>query len=462
MRTSSPGPVIHAVNDFKRETSGSIATIFAFAFLGLTGMVGMALDYTRYQTIKTDLQASADTAVIAAAVADKSVTTPEEVAQSTLTANWATKARPSTATITVQDLPNNELQATAKTSLPTTFMKILGFSTIDIEVISSVVYGQNQAEVALALDTTGSMSGQKLSDLKSAARLLVDTAYAAPGAAARVQFSVVPFARYVNVGTMSQNAPWMSVPANSSSTSNVCSTTTPVTGTSNCTTQTATYYDDGVLKSYQYQQCDYTYGPPVTTCSNVTTTTTWNGCAGSRTYPANTQKVVTSGNPVPGIMNVSCPSQLQRLTKIKPDIYNAIDGLVATGETYIPAGLVWGWRTLSSEAPFADGAASSTSARKVLVLMTDGTNTASPNYPDHEGSNSTTADTLTTELCTNIKADKVTVFTVAFAVTDTAIKDRLKACASSEVNFFDATNSTELTTAFEKIGRTLAAMYIKR
>jgi hypothetical protein len=248
----------------------------------------------------------------------------------------------------------------------------------------------------------------------------------------------------------------MNVPADSSSTSNVCSTYQPSTVVpGRCHDVTSTYTVDGVPTTSTYQSCDYTYGPPTSSCSDVTTSKTWYGCAGSRNYPLNTldQDYAT---PVPGIMNVSCPTEVTPLTNQKDAVTNAIAAMTVTGNTYIPAGLMWGWATLSRDAPYdqAQDTVNGQPVRKFLVLMTDGFNTLSPTIPydgAHFGSDTALSNTYTQELCTNIKAKKITVYTVAFAVTDTSIKSILQGCASSANNYFDASNASELHDAFQKI-----------
>ncbi|MEZ2330076.1 pilus assembly protein TadG-related protein [Mesorhizobium sp. RCC_202] len=54
----------------------------------------------------------------------------------------------------------------------------------------------------------------------------------------------------------------------------------------------------------------------------------------------------------------------------------AIDGMAASGATNVPEGMAWGWRTLSSTAPFTDGRPESEKGNdKVVIVLTDGANT---------------------------------------------------------------------------------------
>lgn len=89
--------------------------------------------------------------------------------------------------------------------------------------------------------------------------------------------------------------------------------------------------------------------------------------------------------------NAGCIAQpLIRLTDSFSAVKAGMDGMVAGGDANIAAGVMWGWHTLSPNAPFADGAAySDDTTRKIMVLMTDGENhnvvTSSPNASVYGG-----------------------------------------------------------------------------
>ena len=77
-----------------------------------------------------------------------------------------------------------------------------------------------------------------------------------------------------------------------------------------------------------------------------------------------------------------CPSQpsqiLLQLTGTKSTVLNKISGLVAGGTTNLHEGFMWGWRTISPNAPFAAAypmtRAPPPTNRKVMIFMTDGFN----------------------------------------------------------------------------------------
>ncbi|RUW21897.1 hypothetical protein, partial [Mesorhizobium sp. M1E.F.Ca.ET.041.01.1.1] len=57
-------------------------------------------------------------------------------------------------------------------------------------------------------------------------------------------------------------------------------------------------------------------------------------------------------------------------------VKTAIDAMVDVGATNVPEGMAWGWRTLSSTAPFTDGRSESERGNdKVVIVLTDGANT---------------------------------------------------------------------------------------
>lgn len=447
---------------FRQDERGAIAIIFAVSLIVLTGVVGLAIDFGRAYSSRQHLQSALDAAVIAAAKASMTnLTTANELLQAHFKAQRVRTGNVTVLTLTGQSEGKGIYAGKLKAQLPTTFLKVLGTEALDLNVQSAAAYGTDNAEVALVLDTTASMAGVKLDTLKTAAKNLITTLHQA--ATGTVRVAVVPFASYVNVGMGNRNAPWMSVPPDRTETQNVCTTERPITNKSNCRMETFTATNDGAPYTYDAEVCDYEYGPETTQCADQTYSYTWGGCAGSRNYPLNTKDGDYS-TPIPGVLNAYCPTPITPLTNEKNSATSAIDALTAADETYIPAGLAWGWRVLSEKAPYAEAASkpSGTPSQKYLVLMTDGTNTRSPSYPEHNGSDASTANTITAELCTNAKADGIRIFTVAFSVTDSTVKQLLRNCASSGGDFYDAAGSSDLLRAFERIGSSLTTVRIAR
>lgn len=454
---------------FATNESGAVAILFGMMVFVFFGAVGAAVDVARGLSLRTSLQSELDAALIAGAArsqGDKNGPSAAASAESFFSANWKAKYGSGNAAISVQQSGESQLTGTATLELPTAFMKLFGYDVIEISVESQVALEAQDVEVALVLDTTGSMSGSKLAALKTAAKDLLDTVYTPKDADKHVKVAIVPFAQYVNVGLPNRNKPWMSVPADSSVQKEWCGDQQEVIGQSNCRMVSAVGYNDGVPYTYQYETCDYTYGPPVYKCTPYTETQTWYGCVGSRNYPLNTLDEQYS-TAIPGIMNVSCPSPVTPLTKEKDTLKQQVDSLVATGETYIPSGLIWGWRALSAEEPLNEAVpygqkVGGKQVRKLMVLMTDGANTMSPTYPTHDGGDASLSNNLTAELCTNVKAKGIEIFTIAFDVTDTTIKDILRTCASGGDKYYDAASEAALLTAFQSVAKDMMPLHISR
>lgn len=80
--------------------------------------------------------------------------------------------------------------------------------------------------------------------------------------------------------------------------------------------------------------------------------------------------------------NYSCTTKaITPLTDVtvtagKDKVKNAIDAMAAEGATNVPEGMAWGWRVLSSTAPFSEGRAETERGNdKVVIVLTDGANT---------------------------------------------------------------------------------------
>jgi hypothetical protein len=147
-------------------------------------------------------------------------------------------------------------------------------------------------------------------------------------------------------------------------------------------------------------------------------------------------------------------------------------------------GATWGWRVLSPGAPYTEGAAySDDTTKKILILMTDGENTvASANNTLNRSTYSAfgyltqgrlgttssintaegTLDTMLTTACTNIKAQGITIYTIGFQITTSNVLNLLKGCASSTSNYFNATDSTALASAFAAIATDISNLRVSK
>jgi hypothetical protein len=82
--------------------------------------------------------------------------------------------------------------------------------------------------------------------------------------------------------------------------------------------------------------------------------------------------------------------------------------------------------------------------------------------PVSRSRNATLANKLTAELCGNIKAAGVTVYTVAYDVTDATIQDLLLSCSSGPPYSYSATTTSDLQAAFASIANQLVSVRLTK
>lgn len=436
---------------FGRCRSGGVAMMFGFMIVVLCGMAGLAIDFGRYNLVRSKLQHAVDSAALSAnptGTADNAQMS--KAIKGYFESNVGQAHGAKLVKVDWKAIDGGQRVA-ATADVEMTFVKVFGIKSMPVAVVAEAELGQGTSEVALVLDNTNSMAGAKMAALKTAAKDMVEQLFAGSKPDA-LKMGVVPFSQYVNVGLKNRTAPWMSVPVDSTKVVNQCYWDQKW---KNCVPKTGTCFDDGTPYSCTWQECEPD-GPAVEKCGDVTINEQWNGCVGSRTNPDLKVRADFS-DPLPGIMNVWCPQEFARLAGDKTAVLAKLDALSTQGDTYIPSGLMWGWRVLSPEAPLADGGKSvgKSKVRKHLVLMTDGSNTRSQAGQNHEGYSATDANTNLAELCKEVKKDKITIYTVAFEVADPQIKSLLTECASSPSKFFDAANPAQLASSFSAIAGSL-------
>ena len=198
--------------------------------------------------------------------------------------------------------------------------------------------------------------------------------------------------------------------------------------------------------------------------------------------------------------NRHCPEPIVALTDDKDKILSALDLMQPRGVTFIPVGLVWGWRVLSPGDPFREGRPYNDNVRKIVILLTDGKNEIK-RQTDHVYQSAYTAygylgdkrlqknktgaidtnevtQTLnenTQTVCDRIKSVSrlnngsfpIEIFTITFGLDSSksdelATKELMEDCATSKENYFDATDSASLNKAFRDIGAKLGKIRISQ
>lgn len=462
------------------DVRGQVAITFGLTLVPILLAIGCGVDISRALVVKMRLGEALDAAGLAvggtAGLTNAQMT---EMAQKYFYANYPGAELGTVTSLSVARVGNGAgaiaVSGTAK--VETTFMQLAGIEYVDVDVSVEVMREAQSLDAVLVLDTTASMGGNKLATLKTAATDLVKKLLVSP----TVKIGIVPFARYVNIGMQNRNIPGVSVPPDSNTCTTVNSQVTTCTGSEQyqgtCTKQVnprpGTCMVDGAPQSCTVYDT-ISYACTKTRGTNCTTTTVpkqqctklvWHGCVGSRTPPLNASDENFS-TPLPGLMNIKCGRPLVQMTNQQATLLASIASFAASENTYVPAGLSVGWHVLTPRIPFVEAtpANAEPAPRRALVLMTDGANTVSltSKGPLHNGSSRTAADSLTKQLCANIKADGIEVYTVAFEITDAATKDMIRECASSPSNYFDASDPAKLLSAFEEIAMALSNLRLSK
>lgn len=391
-------------SQYKKNEAGNFSLVAAVSILTLLATTALAVDISNAQSAKSRLQDATD-AIALFAVKDNLRTQSQlKRAADNYLENNIVDTRFLDASI--DNITRNGDVVTVKASdkVETFFAQILGKESVRVSVESQAVQENRGLDLALVLDSTGSMNGPKIATLKTSANQLLTTLSRSGNP--NIRTSVVPFSEYVNVGRSNRNQRWL---------------------------------------------------------DNQAISGQWDGCVGSRNRRLR-NVVELRGEAIPAVDGIQCTSELQPLTKNLNKARKTISDMTAVGWTYMPAGLMWGLRTLEPEAPFTEASRAQknvTSVDRVLVLMSDGDNTVRVvnNGPLHKGEdNGSQADALTADICETVKDKNITVYTIAYEINSTSTRRLLENCASSSRNFFDARDASDLEEAFEQIGNELSSL----
>ena len=395
-----------------RSERGAVAPLVGVCAIMLVGAVGVAIDVGRGQVAQSKLQAALDSAGLAAgAVVGQNVTEeklkPE--ARKYLDANFVGVTVDADITDFDLDLSEDKSVVTlsAKASLPTTFMQIFGEKSMQVAARTEITRETTGLEVALVLDTTGSMddpvsssdSTKKIDALKSAATDLVGILFGSHETVDDLYVGIVPFAQAVNVGTSrtawssdyatrsaktkcfgrtSGSSPKCPTSGNAGVISTTISTDSPTKPSVSTHGSTLTLVDDwldATPSSWYFKSSSgvrhkwggcfeerYTDGNDVTDAtpesspfkvylfpdyknsSEADNTTS----SSSNNWLDNSNGNYNVSTSADRSANKSCPTTpVTVMTNTKSTLTSAITALSARGNTILPTGLAWGWRLIS-------------------------------------------------------------------------------------------------------------------
>ena len=413
-----------AVRAFRSDQSGNVVITFTLAMIPIIGFTGAAVDYSRGSSAKTAMQAATDAAALILSKEAQTLS-PADLNTKAKAFFLANLNRPDitnivvTPTFTQPATGNFTLNLVSTGNIKTTFTSMWQPS-LAIGADSQVQWGMKKLELAMALDNTGSMaSSQKMANLKTAAHSLLSTLKTAAKKDGDVKVAIIPFDTTVKIGTGYKDQAWFDVSCSALGNPNGCTSSN--------------------WKNY------------------------WEGCVRDRTYPYDTQDDAPNTNNAATLFPIYDCGSLATAMPLTYDwtaLNNRIDQMTPNGNTNVTMGLVWGWHALTQNAPYTEAAAPATDLDKVLIILTDGTNTESwKNSNNTKVTSQTAIDARTALACTNIKAANIKIYAIRVIDGNASL---LQQCATNPSMYFDVQDASQLNTVFSAIAQNLANLRLAK
>ncbi len=193
--------------------AANVAMIFALALMPMMAATGAAVDLSRALWVRARLSQALDAAGLAVGATpnlDPAQTT--DLATKYFDANYPTQDLGTPGPLSV-DVQGNVVNLAATAALNTTIMGLFGVDHLNVGVTSQITRESKNLEIAVALDTTGSMctphstpcptstyTDTRIAALKDAANQLIDLVVQDVQTPTYSKMAIVPWAVAVNVG----------------------------------------------------------------------------------------------------------------------------------------------------------------------------------------------------------------------------------------------------------------------
>jgi Flp pilus assembly protein TadG len=390
----------------RTDRGGNVTLIFALSAIPLVGAVAVAVDYSRGNSARTAMQASLDatTLMISREALDLQSGQVQAKARSYFNAQF-TRTDVKGLALSFQLVTNAPgdftVVGTAASKMDTSMSMILGQKHMDLRVTSQVRWGFKALELALALDNTGSMASKnKMAELKAASKLLFETLKKNSKVSGDTKIAIIPFSTVVNVGTTFADAAWIE-------------------------------YDATIKKA------------------------NWQGCVADREQPHDTRDTTPTGAGTAfPVANCGTLAKMLPLTGDWAALDAHIDTMTPSGMTNVTIGAAWAWHMLTPNEPLTAAQVVRPDVEKVIILLTDGLNTA-----NRFTNVAAQIDARTAVVCDNIRAAKIKMFTVRVIEGNAAL---LQGCASAPNMFYDVQVASQLKDAFASIAASLSGVRLSK
>ena len=210
LRSTASGWVTELGRKFGADRSGAVILLFGLTLIPIMGFVGGAIDYANAYNVRSKLQNALDSAALAAGrelFTSANESNAQLAAMKVLDLNLGPDF-PAGLTVNFS-FTGDVVTATADVDVKTYILGILGIDIFPVGAMSTINISGGTFEVAMVLDNSGSMAGNKMSNLKNAAEDLVDILFSNQSSSEYITIGLAPFAATVNVGTQYANASWM-------------------------------------------------------------------------------------------------------------------------------------------------------------------------------------------------------------------------------------------------------------
>jgi Mg-chelatase subunit ChlD len=390
--------------------------VFALTVVPLLVATGFAVDRIRLDDVRTEMQAAIDGAALAAAMAEEMADADRvRLARKYFKQNFAYGGRDGLE-IDV-DISPTTVTVTSTFPFRTSLMALAGINSADVQVSAEVMLpSTSNAEVVLVLDYSYSMmSSNKYQRMAEAATAMVNDLDAGIDDG-KLKIGLVPFSAMVRT---SMPASYVTQPAASE---------------------------------------------------------TWTGCTQDRKYPYN----ITVDTPTGDVRtqwgyfdatsensgSYDCSHYASKHLDILPlttdmtAVTAKLAEMLPLGNTNIALGAEFGWNLLDPQAPFEEAVAyTNKKTRKYLVLLTDGVQT-SKNWGAGDTRSKSNGNANLLELCSAMADAGITVFTIAYDITDPAVTTLLQNCAGERYYEPDVSGS-EIKKVFASITKEIRNDHIR-
>ncbi len=410
-----------ALRRFSANQNGNVGVMLALSIVPMMLAVGAAIDFGRFSTAQTHLQASLDAGALGGASAQEATDAEREKYAADLFIADMAKGPGAGLPVSYNfKVVDKAMVASASIDVPMSFMAVAGITKLQAVGKNEVGIGEGKkAEIALVLDYSGSMQDSIKGQVKyvamkqAATKLVQDLSKAQPK---NVKFGLVPFSHHVY------------------------------------TTLPGTYV--------------------------VGQSGTWTGCTQDRQYPFNlSDSTPTSDNKSKWGQAMAVDHKdwgcngykgdgngyakhglvVRPLTDNFNSVTNQLSAMTPYAYTHIALGVEFGYQLLSPNLPYDEGKSyGEKTTEKFMVVLTDGMQTE-PAF-GASGRSVSAGEKNLEKLCESAKANRIHIVTMAFDIDDSTTRQRLKNCATDpNADFFVLSDTSDLANAFESIKRSITA-----